>query len=140
MTTIATQRNKVITEAPEPDDVMVEVILFGEGDTPGTVCGRKLRHLPITHYQECLDWAVGIADQMAHPLYVVPLNHNDILRTGRWTPYREAIAGMSDQQRGELRRAVVTSMAEVMRDCDDWQVRADAHAVLRQLRVIDDEG
>ena len=49
MTTIATQRNKVITEAPEPDDVMVEVILFGEGVTPGTVAARKLRHLPITH-------------------------------------------------------------------------------------------
>lgn len=49
MTTIATQRNRVITEQPEPGDVMVEVILFGEGDTPGTVAARKLHHLPITH-------------------------------------------------------------------------------------------
>lgn len=136
MTTIATKRNKVITEAPEPDDVMVEVILFGEGDTPGTVCGRKLRHLPITHYQECLDWAVGIADQMARPIYVVPLNHSDIFNTERWTPYRNAIAGMNDQQLGELRHIVVSSMCEVMRDCDDWQVRADAYDILRKLKVI----
>lgn len=84
MTTIATQRNKVITDQPEPDDVMVEVILFGEGDTPGTVCGRKLLQQPITHYQECLDWALGIADQMARPIYVVPLNHSDIFNTAGW--------------------------------------------------------
>jgi hypothetical protein len=135
MTTITTQRNTVITEAPEPDDVMVEVILFGEGDTPGTVCARKLRHLPITHYQECLDWAVAIADQMARPVYVVPLNHNDIFRTKRWDPYREAIAGMDHQERGELRRLIVTTAAEVMRDSDDPEIRADMFHVLRQLKV-----
>lgn len=140
MTTIATQRNKVITEAPQPDDVMVEVILFGEGDTPGTVCGRKLHQLPITHYQACLDWAVGIADQMARPIYVVPLNHGDILRTERWTPYRDCIAGMNDQERGELRRMIVTTACSVMRDCDDPEIRADMFHVLRQLKVIHHEG
>jgi hypothetical protein len=97
---------------------MVEVVLFGEGDFPGTVCGRKLRDLPITHYQECLDWAVAVADQMAHPVYVVPLNHNDIFRTKRWTPYREFIANMNDQERGELRQIIVTSAAELMRDSE----------------------
>lgn len=140
MTTIATQRNKVITEQPEPDDVMVEVILFGEGDTPGTVCGRKLLQQPITHYQECLDWALGIADQMARPIYVVPLNHSDIFNTKRWAPYRDCIANMNDQQWGELRRDIVKSMCEVMRDCDDWQVRADAYDILTKLKVIRHEG
>lgn len=137
MTTITTARNRVITEAPEPDDIMVQVILFGEGDTPGTVQGRSLRLLPITHYQAMVDWAVGIADQMAHRIYVVPLNHNDILRSSqRWTPYRDFIAAMNDQQRGELRSIVVSSMCEVMRDCDEWHVRADAHDILTQLKVI----
>lgn len=136
MTTIATQRNKVITESPEPDDVMVEVILFGEGDTPGTVCGRELRHLPITHYQECLDWAVAVADQMARPVYVVPLNHNDIFRTKRWDPYREAIAGMDNQEHGELRQVVVTTAAEVMRDCNDPEIRADMFDILTKLRIV----
>jgi hypothetical protein len=125
MTTIITQRNTVVTEQPEDDDVMVQVILFGEGDAPGTVRGHSLRHLPITSYQECVDWAVGIADQMARPIYVVPLNHNDIFRTKRWTPYREFIEGMNDQERGKLRRIVVTTAAEVMRDCDDPEIRAD---------------
>jgi hypothetical protein len=136
MTTITTQRNRVFTETPEPDDVLVQVILFGEGDTPGTVAGRSLRYLPISAYQECLDWALGIADQMARPLYVVPLNHDDILRTERWTPYRDFIASMNDQERGELRRIVVTTCCEIMRDCDDWHVRADAHDILTQLKVI----
>ena len=140
MTTIATQRNRVITEQPGPGDVMVEVILFGEGDTPGTVAARKLRHLPITHYQECLDWAVGIADQMARPIYVVPLNHSDIFNTSRWTPYRDCVANMSDQQWGELRRVIVATCCEIMRDCDEWEVRADAYDILSKLKVIRHEG
>ena len=98
--------------------------------------GRSLRYLPISAYQECLDWAVAIADQMARPHYVVPVSHADIFNTERWTPYRNAIAGMNDQQRGELRRIVVSSMCEVMRDCDDWRVRANAYYILTQLKVI----
>jgi hypothetical protein len=43
------------------------------------------------------------------------------------------IAGMNDQRRGELRHIAVSSMCKVMRDCDDWQVRADAYDILRQL-------
>ncbi len=62
-------------------------------------------------------------------------NHNDIFRTKRWDPYREAIAGMNDQERGELRRMIVTTAAEVMRDCDDPEIRADMFDVLRQLKV-----
>ncbi|NVN10826.1 hypothetical protein [Nguyenibacter vanlangensis] len=41
------------------------------------------RYMPISAYRECLDWAVVIADQFSHPLYVVPLNHDDILHTDR---------------------------------------------------------
>jgi hypothetical protein len=132
---IPTARNEVITEKPEPDDIMVEVILFGEGDAPGTVCGRKLRQLPITHYQDCLEGAVAIADEMAHPVYVVPLNHNDIFRTERWTPFRDFIAGMNDQERGELHRIIVTTCCEVLRDSNDPGIRADVFNVLRQLKV-----
>lgn len=77
---------------------------------------------------------MAIADQMARPLYVVPLNHNDILRTDRGNPYRDFIASMNDQERGELCRIVVTTCCGIMRDCDDWH--ADAHDILRQLKVI----
>jgi hypothetical protein len=136
MTTITTARNRVITEQPAPDDVLVQVILFGEGDTPGTVRGRSLRYLPISAYQECLDWAVAIADQMARPLYVVPLNHGDILNTDRWTPFANMLATLNDQERGQLRQMAIATCADVMRDCDDWHVRSDAHDILTQLKVI----
>lgn len=132
---IQTNRNVVITEQPEPDDVLVRVSLRVPGDKPGVSKPLHLPYRPITEYQEAVDWAVGMADQMAHPLYVVPLNHNDIFRTARWHPFRDYVAGMNDQERGELRRIVVTTAAEVMRDCDDSEIRADMFDVLRKLKV-----
>jgi hypothetical protein len=136
MTTITTVRNKVVTDDPEPDDVLVYVGWIGPTDDPNVLRSFATRHMPITHYQECLDWAVGIADQMAHPLYVVPLSHDDIFRTERWTPYRDFIASMNDQERGELRSIVVTTACSVMRDCDDPDIRSDMFHVLKQLKVI----
>lgn len=83
------------------------------------------------------DWAVAIGDQMAHRFYVVPLNHNDILRhPERWKPYAEMLANLNDQERGQLRQMAITTCCEIMRDCDDWEVRADAHDILTQLKVI----
>jgi hypothetical protein len=66
----------------------------------------------------------------------VSSSHTDIFNTSRWNPYREFIAGMNAQERGELRRMIVTTAAEVMRDCDDPEMRADMFDVLRQLEVI----
>ncbi len=133
---IQTTRNVVITEQPEPDDVLVRVSLMVPGDEPGTRSVRHLPYQPVSEYQEAVDWAVGMADSMAYPIHVVPLSHNDIFRTKRWDPFREFIAGMNDQERGELRHMIVTTAAEVMRDCDDPEIRADMFHVLRQLKVI----
>ena len=135
MTTITTQRNRVITEAPEHDDVFVRVSLTVPSDEPGRLSVRHLRYQPVSDYQAAVDWAVSMADQMAYPIHVVPLSHNDIFHTGRWTPFRNFIAAMDDQERGKLRQIVVTTAAEVMRDCDDPEIRADMFHVLRQLKV-----
>lgn len=132
---IQTTRNVVITEQPEPDDVFVQISLLGPGDEPGLWHPRSLGYEPVSGYQAAVDWAVGMADQFAKPIYVVPLSHNDILRTGRWDPFRDFIAGMNDQERGELRRMIVTTAAEVMRDSDDPEIRADMFDVLRKLKV-----
>ncbi|SEQ69583.1 hypothetical protein [Sphingobium sp. YR768] len=139
MTTITTQRNKVITEEPEPGDVFVRISLLTPGDTTGTLHPRCLRYQPISEYQAAVDWAVSIADQMAHRIYVVPLSYRDIRNTERFTPICEAVASMDDRQRGVMRRDVVNSMCEVLRDCDDWQVRSNAYDVLAQLKVIHHE-
>lgn len=132
---IQTTRNVVITEQPEPDDVFVQISLLGPGDEPGLWHPRSLGYEPVSNYQAAVDWAVGIADQFAKPIYVVPLNHRDILLTGRFDPMRAAIQRMNDQERGEMRRAVVTTCCEVMRDCDDPEIRADMFNVLRKLKV-----
>ncbi|AGH50150.1 hypothetical protein G432_12145 [Sphingomonas sp. MM-1] len=132
---IQTTRNVVITEQPEPDDVFVQISLLGPGDEPGLWHPRSLGYEPVSNYQAAVDWAVGMADQFAKPIYVVPLNHRDILLTGRFDPMRAAIQRMTDQERGEMRRVVVTTCCEVMRDCDDPEIRADMFDVLRKLKV-----
>lgn len=133
---ITTARNKVVTDEPEADDVLVYVGWTGPTDTPGVRRAISTRYMPISAYRECLDWAVAIADQFSHPLYVVPISHHDILHTDRWNPYAEMLATLNDQERGELRQTAVASMCELMRDCDDFEVRAEAYDILRQLKVI----
>ena len=134
MAIIQTERNRVHAHARGDDDVFVRISLLGYNEAGERVL-RHMRYEPITEYQAAVDWAVGMADSMAHPIHVTPLSHSDIFNTARWHPFRDFIAGMNDQQRGELRHIVVSSMCEVMRDCDDWQVRADAYDILRKLKV-----
>ena len=139
MTTITTQRNRVITEEPEADDVFVRVSLTVPGDEPGRLSVRHLPYQPISDYDEAVTWAVNMADQLAYPIHVVPLSYSDIRNTARFAPICDAVASMDDQQRGAMRAVVVTTCAEVMRDCDDWQVRADCYDILTQLKVIHHE-
>ena len=61
---------------------------------------------------------------------------SDIRNTGRFKPICDAVASMAHQERGEMRQIVVTTAAEVMRDCDDPEIRADMFDVRRQLKVI----
>lgn len=139
MAIIQTERNRVHAHAIGDDDVFVRVSWTGYNEA-GERVTRHMPYQPITEYQQAVDWAVSMADKMAHPLHVVPLNHNDILCTARFDPMRAAILSMTDQERGQMRRDMVNSMCEVLRDCDDWHVRADAYDVLTQLKVIHHEG
>ena len=129
-----TERNKVVADDPEPDDLFVQVVWHG----PPEEGGKFLRQfegpiMPIAEYQATVDWAVGIADQMRFPLYVAPLRAVDAIRTER---FQRAILRLTDQDRGELRRMVAATLAEVMRDCDNPKVRADAYDVLLDMKVI----
>jgi hypothetical protein len=69
-------------------------------------------------------------------IHVVPLSYSDIRNTDRFKPMCDAVASMDDQERGAMRQVVVTTCAELMRDSDDWQVRADCFDILTQLKVI----
>lgn len=136
MTTFHTNRNKVVADEREPDDVLVYVGWTGPTDDPRVRRTFKTKNMPIAEYQNCIDWAVSMADQMSHPLYVVPLSQNDVLRTGRWTRYAEAIANMNDQQWSEVRQIVIDTCASVMKDCDDPKLRAECYDMLVALGVV----
>jgi hypothetical protein len=42
---------------------------------------------------------------MAHPIHVVPLDGDDMRGPSRFLPVCEAVARMTDQERGEMQRA-----------------------------------
>lgn len=129
-----TQQNRVIADDPEPDDHWVQVVWHGPPEEGERHC-REFEGpaWPIEEYERTIQWAVGIADQMRFPLYVVPLRAKDLMRTER---VKQAVASLTDQERGELRRVVVATLVEVMRDCDDTKVRAEAYDLLLDMKVI----
>lgn len=135
MTIINTARNRVHAHAVGDDDAFVRVSWVGYDDAGARVL-RHLRYELIAEYQAAVDWAVSMADQMAHPLHVVPFNGDDMREPSRFQPICDAVASMTDQERGAMRQVVVTTAATVMRDCDDRQVRADCYDILTQLKVI----
>lgn len=133
MPVINTGRNQVVAYEPGPDDLFVKVVWHGPGED------GRYRHqfdgplLPLLDYQAAVDWAVSMAEQMRFPLHVVPRNGVDVVCSAE---VREGIANLSDQERGELRRFVVTRLAEVMRDSGDAAIRADAYALLSDLGMV----
>lgn len=133
MSVIKTQNNLVCAYEPEPEDLFVQVVWHGPAEDGIHLRGFEGAMLPIEDYQAAVDWAVGIADVMAHTLHVVPLRAQDAMSTDR---VKQAVAGLSDQDRGELRRFAVAQLAEVMRDCDDPEIRREAFDVLADMGVV----
>lgn len=129
MSVIKTKRNFVCALEPLPEDQYVETWLMGsEGQ-------YLLLTQPIERYQEAVDWAVGMADKMAWHLELVPITRAEYLQRQRERVDR-AVARMTDQERGELRQVVVSTAAEVMRDCPDREVRAKGYDVLVKMRAV----
>ncbi|MBP6013151.1 MAG: hypothetical protein KBA31_13070 [Alphaproteobacteria bacterium] len=121
--------NFVCAYEPLPQDSFIETYLNGPD-------GRYLLMTQtIDRYQATADWAVGIADQMAWPIEVVPITMQEFVERNR-ERFERALAAMTDQERGALRADAVRAMAEVMRDCDDAEVRADAFDVLVKLGAL----
>lgn len=133
MPTIKVNGNRVAADDPEPNDTHVHVVWFGESQDG---LHRKVFEgplEPVENYEAAVAWAVEMAGQMVHPLYVVPLTGAQALRTEQM---QGAVAGLSDQQRGELRQDVAAGLARILRDCNDPVVRADAHEILVQMKVV----
>ena len=136
MTIIETQRNSVHFEEPEPDDVVVEVSFLvpaGDGKHTRPV---SLGWFPVSDFQEWLDWTVGMADQMERPIYILPLSHDDIFRTGRFEPYRELLQHLTVQEWCEMRQFLIGNCAELVRNGDDPAIRVNAVTVLISLKAL----
>ena len=136
MAIIKTKRNMVIAYDRQPDDVLVDV------SWPAPVSdGKHLRpvslpYAPISEYAAAVKWAISMADKMAHPIHVLPLNHRDIFNTGRFEPFRKFLASMNEQERKEVRQIVVDSCAAIMRDSNTPALRANAFKMLVRLGVV----
>lgn len=137
MAIIQTQRNRVIAYQPQDDDVFVRISFLAPAGDGKHLRPQHLRYQPISEYQASVDWAVGIADQMAHPIHVLPLNHSDILNTPRFEPFAKMLAKLSDQEREEFRQDMIAACESIILDCDDQQVRAESYATLVQLKAVD---
>jgi hypothetical protein len=123
----------VIDEEVTDDHTHVQVVWFGL-----SMDGRFRVPFhgpiePVAEYEAAVAWAVEMATQMVFPLYVIPMTGAEVMRTPE---AQQALDSLTAQQRGELRREVISMLARVMRDCDDPVVRADAHEVLVQMRVV----
>ena len=136
MVAIKTKRNWVCAYDRRPDDILVQVDLIGPVGDGIHLRPKSLGCFPIANYSEWVDWAVAIADQMAHPIHVLPLNHDDIFNTGRFEPYRKFLANMNEYERIEVRQIIVDSCAAIMRDSDTPTLRADAFNILVKLGVV----
>ena len=135
MPVIKTQTNRVVADDPEPDDAFVQVAWFGPSQDGKHRAQFHTRPEPIEGYHAAIDWAVSMADQMVFPLFVVPLT---VERAFAREQLKCLPASMTDQERGELRRIVVTRCAEIMRDCDEQKTREEAFSVLVEMGVVDD--
>ena len=136
MPVIKTKRNKVVADDLEPDDVVIRVAWRAP-----TVDGEYQRYIelpwqPISEYNETLDWAISIADQIVHPIYILPLSHRDILQTNRFAPYRKFLANINEHERIEVRQMIVDSCAATMRDSCIPAHRVSAFNTLARLGVV----
>jgi hypothetical protein len=131
MSIIYTKRNMDIAYEPQPDDVLVDVSLPAPARDGKHLRPLQLPYEPIANYDAAVDWAVSIADQMAYPIHVLPLNHSDILNTERFEPFRRLLRSLTDEEFGEFMRPIATAMcAELSRATYDKQLRANAYNLL----------
>lgn len=134
MAIIKTRRNSVHFEEPEVDDVPVEVSLLSDSEDGKLIHPKELGWFPVSDCLGWLNWAVAIADQVAHPIYILLLNHRDIFNNERFDPYRKLLENLTDEEGEQVRRFIVAACLDVMRVSPDYAVR---NVAFNQLMMLD---
>ena len=130
---IKTARNYVRVYPPEPRHDVFVVTMIGPND--GSNVYRRIGVQHIDHWQEVVDWAVGMADQMMFPIIVASFGVECFFSL-YGDNIERALATMSDAEQAALRQNTVTTCAEALRECADYRVRAEAYDVLVGLGVF----
>ena len=128
MAIITTARNHVYAYEPQADDTHVQTIIRSPTERYVLTTQR------IEEYQAAVAWATSMADGMAHPLTVLPINAPESMQANR-ERLENGLARMTDAERDELREVVVNRLLETMRDNDDPAMRAEAFEVLKMMKV-----
>lgn len=125
MAIIRTKRNWVYAYEPLPRDRWV-VTMIGN---------KRLPMQPIDHYHHAVAWAVSMADQFEHHLNIVPMDIKDWVEWHREQVERW-LAQLTPKETEQLRRDVIATCVEVLRDCDDRAVRIEAHDLLVNMAAV----
>jgi hypothetical protein len=134
MTIFQRRSNRVVADEPEQTDMFVRVVWFGSNPDGSRGNPIETPPQPIEEYQQAVDFALSIADQMAHSVFVMPLRFRDLYPPEKLQRLWDQ---MTEVEREDLRRVVVTSCAKTMRDSDDRKLREAAHGVLVDMGVVE---
>ena len=128
MAIITTARNHVYAYEVQADDTHVQTIIRSPTER------YVLTTQGIEEYQTAVAWATSMADEMAHPLTVLPISAPEFMQANR-ARLENGLSRMTDAERDELREVVVNRLLETMRDNDDPAMRAEAFEVLKMMKV-----
>lgn len=123
-----TGSNTVAVLPPNKGDLFVVVM----------VQGRVALTWAVAEYERAVQVAQGFARKLREPqpvaLKVLCLTMTEA--EGLGIVPGNLFAGQTPRQAAEWRQVVIASMREVLRDCDDPKVRADALKLLTNLGAI----
>lgn len=129
MAVIRPKRNIVCALDPLPEDTLVQTLL-GNASGQRVLCTR-----PIEEYDAAVNWAISMADVMAHTIVVMPITTEEFLDANR-ERLEQGLASLSEPMREALRQVAIASMQDVAQNCPAPEVRADALTLLYEMRTI----
>lgn len=122
MSVITTKRNHVAALEPLPTDVAVVSRI-----------GKARVVQPIQDYEHAVSEAVRLADHMQHHIDVVPVDTRELLGLSGMSP-EAFIESLSPAGREELREICICSCIDVISNCDDAILVAEAADALAKFQ------
>ncbi len=97
-----------------------------------TILGKRVAVQPVADYEKALATAHAFAGQTRHPIKVLSMSFRELLAF-MGISVTDFVDGMSPTAELELRRVAIESCFTILRECNDANVREDAHRALSDL-------